>query len=137
MSVPEVLEPEVPEPDEPEPELPEPPVPPEVPLVAVVGAACAVQVKDWPADAPPEVAALWVQKTTRFLAVSIYQVELGEGVVLDELAPVLEENSGMYGIELLDVVVLGVCAAAIPRGRASAAAQREYGFIGSSCEGKG
>jgi hypothetical protein len=88
-----------------------PVVPPDVPLVAAVGTACAVQVNDGvvllvllvlPVDAG------CVHMTTRFLVVSIYQVDTGVVVLLvlvDALLPLLLGISGMYGnCPLVEVV---------------------------------
>jgi hypothetical protein len=102
-------------------------------VLAAVGTACAVQVNDGVVVAVVVLAlAAWVHSTTRFLAVSIYHVEL-VAVVLP-LVPVVAlaplENNGMYGIWLLEVVV--VCADAMPTGSANAAANRESDFMSGS-----
>jgi hypothetical protein len=82
---------------------------PDDPVLAAVGVACAVQVKEG-AVAVVLVLPLAVSEhsTTRFRAVSIYHVELG-AVVLPLVPPValaLPENSGMYGTWLFEVVVV-------------------------------
>jgi hypothetical protein len=102
-------------------------------VLAAVGTACAVQVNDGVVVAVVVLAlAASEHSTTRFLAVSIYHVEL-LAVVLP-LVPVVAlaplENNGMYGIWLLEVVV--VCADAIPIGIANVAANRESDFMSGS-----
>jgi hypothetical protein len=80
------------------PDEPLPVAPPDVPLVAAVGTACAVQVKDGVVLLVLLVDAGSVHMTTRFLVVSIYHTDTGLVVplVLDvEVAPLLLGISGM------------------------------------------
>ena len=116
------------------PDEPLPVAPPDVPLVAAVGTACAVQVND---GVVLLVLVLLVEEgsahmTTRFLVVSIYHTDTGVVVPLVLVVPalLLLGISGMYGSCPLDVVV--VCADAIPAGIASVAIKREIGFMSSS-----
>jgi hypothetical protein len=112
------------------PDEPPPVAPPDVPLVAAVGTACAVQVNEGVVLLVLLVAGGSAHMTTRFLVVSIYQTDTGVVVplVLD-VAALLLGISGMYGSPL-EVVV--VCADAIPAGIASVAIKRETGFMSIS-----
>jgi len=112
------------------PDEPLPVAPPDVPLVAAVGTACAVQVNDGVVLLVLLVVAGSAHMTTRFLVVSIYHTDTGVVVllVLDDAALLLG-ISGMYGSPL-DVVV--VCADAIPAGIASVAIKSEIGFMSIS-----
>lgn len=117
------------------PDEPLPVAPPDVPLVAAVGTACAVQVND---GVVLLVLVLLVDEgsahmTTRFLVVSMYHTDTGVVVPLVLVVPALPlllGISGMYGSCPLDVVV--VCADAIPAGIASVAIKRETGFMSVS-----
>lgn len=117
--------------DPPAPDEPLPVVLPDVPLVAAVGTACAVQVND---GVVLLVLLLVVEgsahMTTRFFVVSIYHTDTGLVVPLVLVVPALPlllGISGMYGSCPLEVVV--VCADAIPAGIASVAIKRETGFM--------
>lgn len=128
---------EPPVPDEPLlPDVPLPVVPPDVPLLAAVGTACAVQLND---GVVLPVLVLLVaggsaHMTTRFLVVSIYHTDTGLVplvlVVPVPAFPLWLGISGMYGSCPFDVVV--VCADAIPAGMASVAIKRETGFMNIS-----
>jgi hypothetical protein len=81
------------------PDVPLPVVPPDVPLVAAVGTACAVQVNDWVAVLPPLVVeTVCVHMTMRFHVVSIYHVDTGVTVLLVVVVPVPPLLLGISGI---------------------------------------
>ena len=108
-------------------------VPLDAVAVAAAGTPCALQVKSGlPPEAPPPVC---TQKTTRFLVVSIYHVELPTGLGLVVPVPLLPplpavENRGMYGACPPDVVAgAGVCADTMPTGIARDAIKRERCFM--------
>jgi len=111
-----------------------PVVPPDVPLVAAVGTACAVQVND---DVVLLVLVLLVEEgsahlTTRFLVVSIYHTDTGLVVLLVLVVPALLLLLGISGMDGSPLDVEVVCADAIPAGIASVAIKRETGFISIS-----